>query len=494
MSLHTLTLFQAHHGMQSKEFSCSELVESCLNAIASRDEAVHAYLTVTEDIARASAQKVDEKIHRGIPLKPLEGIPAAVKDVLMMAGIRTTAGSKILEHYVATYDATVIKKLKKEGVVFLGKTNLDEFAMGASTENSAFGPTRNPWDLSRVPGGSSGGSAAAVAADECIFSLGSDTGGSIRQPAGFCGVTGLKPTYGAVSRYGLIAMASSLDQIGPFAKTAQDAAWVFDAIRGSDPYDSSSHRGDGKPVTPHLEHSIHGLRIGIPNEYFIDGMDADVERLVRDALDVLQTMGCELFDISLPHTQYGLAAYYINTPAEVSANMARYDGIRYGYSSPDAANLMETYCQSRGRGLGKEVQRRIMLGTYVLAAGYYDAYYKKAQKVRHLLQQDFMRAFRSVDCIVTPTSPGFPFRIGEKANDPLTMYLADIFTVPASLAGIPGVSVPCGFVQREQSQLPVGMQLLGPHFGEEVILRVGHQYQRETGWHTQKPQLAFAAV
>ncbi len=405
----------------------------------------------------------------------------------MTAGVRTTAGSKILDTYIAPYDAAVVEMLRKEGSICVGKTNLDEFAMGSSTENSAYGATYNPYDLSRVPGGSSGGSAAAVASDECIFALGSDTGGSIRQPASLCSIVGLKPTYGTVSRYGLIAMASSLDQIGPMTKTVEDAAIVFDAIKGSDPRDSSSAVASREPVRPHLETPIQGMRIGVPKEYFIDGMDVDVERVVREAIQKLQTLGATIVPVDLPLSKYALAVYYILQPAEVSANMSRFDGIRYGYSAQDASSLADVYRRSRGEGLGQEVQRRIMLGTYVLAAGYYDAYYKKAQAVRTQVRRDFDNAFRQVDCIVTPASPTLPFKVGEKSADPLTMYLADIFTVSANIAGIPGLVVPCGFAQREGASLPIGLQLLGRHFDEATLLRVGHQYEKATEWHIQRP-------
>jgi len=490
MPFHQLTIREVHEGLVQKKFSATDVVQSCLEHIEKNDGHIHAFLDVHGASALEHARVVDEKIAKGAEIGVLEGVPIAVKDNMLLAGTRTTAGSKILESYIASYDATVIAKLKKEGAIVIGKTNMDEFAMGSSTENSAFGPTKNPWDTDRVPGGSSGGSAAAVCADECIAALGSDTGGSIRQPASLCGVVGLKPTYGAVSRYGLIAMASSLDQIGPFAKTVEDAAILFDAIKGADAHDSSSATASLQPTLPSLKESVAGMKIGVPKEYFIEGMDEDVSRTVRDALEVLKKEGAELIDIELPHTSYALSVYYVIMPAEVSANLARLDGIRYGRQASDAKDLAETYRRSRGEGFGPETRRRIMLGTYALAAGYYDAYYKKAQSVRQLVRRDFDNAFRSVDCIVTPTSPTPAFLLGEKTSDPLAMYLADIFTVSANIAGVPGLVVPCGFVSRGESRLPVGLQFLGRHFDEETVLRAGHAYESATEWHTQKSPLS----
>lgn len=489
MALNELTIQQAHDGLVTKEFTCQELTESCLSQIRSVDPRVHAYITILEDEAFAAAKKVDEKITKGLPLKPIEGVPVALKDNMMMAGVRTTCSSKMLETYVASYDATVVSRLKEQGAIIVGKTNLDEFAMGSSTENSAFGPTKNPWDLSRVPGGSSGGSAAAVSADMTICSLGSDTGGSIRQPASLCSVVGFKPTYGTVSRYGLVAMASSLDQIGPFAKTVTDASILYDAIKGADRHDSSSAKGDRPPTQPELKKSIKGLRIGIPREYFVEGMDVDVEKQVRIAIEVLKSQGADIVDIELPHAKYALSVYYIIMPAEVSANLSRFDGIRFGHSTSDAQNLVEVYAKSREEGLGPEVRRRVMLGSYVLAAGYYDAYYKQAQKVRALVTRDFTNAYTKVDCIVTPTAPTPAFKFGEKTSDPLAMYLEDIYTVSANIAGIPGLSVPCGFVERDGKSLPVGLQILGKHFDDATVLRVGHQYEQATDWHTVKPKI-----
>ena len=488
MALNILTIREAHEGLSKKEFSCRELTQECFDRIEKIDGAVHAFLALTKELAFAKAEKVDEKISHGHDLLLMEGVPIAIKDNILVSGVQASAGSKILETYIASYNATVIDLLEKQGAVFLGKTNMDEFAMGSSTENSAFGPSKNPWDTSRVPGGSSGGSAVAVSADECIASLGSDTGGSIRQPAAFCGVTGLKPTYGSVSRFGLIALASSLDQIGPFGKTVEDVAVVFDAIKGADVRDSSSARSKKESIMPALSRGVRGMKIGIPQEYFVEGMDADIQKCVEDGIEELKKLGAEIVPISLPHTTYALATYYVIMPAEASTNLSRFDGIRYGYSDPDARNLIEGYHKSRTKGFGAETKRRIMLGTYVLAAGYYDAYYKQAQKVRMLMTQDFRDAFLKVDCIVTPTSPAAPFQFGERSDDPLKMYLADVFTVSANIAGIPGMSVPCGFVSREGKELPVGMQFLGKHFDEETIFAAGHAYQQATDWHTKKPQ------
>ncbi|MEK7649255.1 MAG: Asp-tRNA(Asn)/Glu-tRNA(Gln) amidotransferase subunit GatA [Patescibacteria group bacterium] len=491
MALNTFTIREAHDALVAKKCSSVELTQECLDRITSVDGDIQAFLTVLGERALVQAAHVDKKIAHGGDLGILEGIPCALKDNMMVQGERTTAGSKILDAYHASYSATVVDLLEKEGSVLLGKTNMDEYAMGSSTENSGYWVTRNPWDTTRVPGGSSGGSAAALAADECIFSLGSDTGGSIRQPASLCGVTGLKPTYGSVSRYGLIAMASSLDQIGPFGKTVEDASIIFDAIKGSDTRDSSSAQAPSRATRTHsaLHTSIEGMKIGVPKEYFIDGIDDAVALNVGNALKDLERLGAILVDISLPHTQYALSTYYVIMPAEVSANLARFDGIRYGYSSPDALTLSDVYTQSRTKGLGREVRRRIMLGSYVLASGYYDAYYKQAQKVRELVRRDFDTALLDVDCIVCPTSPIPAFPIGEKASDPLAMYLADIFTVSANIAGVPALSVPCGFAAKDGKDLPVGLQILGKHFDEETILRVGHQYQQATDWHLRKSMM-----
>src|SRR3989338_816347 len=446
MSLNQLTIQQAHKGLKNKDFSAGELTEAVLEQIKKRDKDIGAYLTVTEDLALEQAKKVDEKIKKREEIGVLEGIPVAVKDVILVEDVKCTAASKILENHIAPYDATVIKKFKKAGAVIVGKTNLDEFAMGSSTENSAFGITRNPHDLERVPGGSSGGSAAAVAADECIYALGSDTGGSIRQPACFCGVVGLKPTYGRVSRYGLMAMASSLDQIGPLTKTVEDAKIVLEAISGKDGLDSTSVDITTRTVLVANRYedsprSKQDIKIGLPKEYFIKGLDPAVEKVIKKAISKFEQMGAEIIEISLPHTEYALAAYYIIMPAEVSANLARYDGIKYGLSEK-GDNLLDVYLKTRQRGFGQEPRRRIILGAYTLSAGYYEAYYLKAQKARTLIKKDFEEAFKKVDVLITPVSPTPAFKIGEKIDDPLKMYLSDIYTVPINLAGLPAISVP----------------------------------------------------
>lgn len=465
-----MTIKNINDGLNKKDFSALELTNAYLEEIAKRDKDISAFLTITKEPALAQAKEVDEMISQGREIPLLAGVPFAIKDNILFSSQKCTAASKILEDYVAPYDATVVLKLKSRGAVVLGKTNLDEFAMGSSTENSAFGPTKNPRDSKRVPGGSSGGSAAAVAANLCCFALGSDTGGSIRQPASFCGVVGLKPTYGAVSRYGLIAFASSLDQIGPITKSVEDCQIVFDAIRGADEMDSTS-------VNPkqyqNPKSKIQNLKIGVPREYFIKGMDAKVEKIIKEAIKKYEETGAKIVEISLPHTEYALACYYIIAPSEASANLARYDGIKYGYSAIknlkfEIKNLLDVYLQSRGKGFGPEVRRRIMLGTYVLSAGYYEAYYLRAQKVRAKIKQDFDNAFDKVDVIFTPVAPTPAFKIGEKIEDPLTMYLSDIFTVSVNLAGLPAVSVPAGKV----GELPVGLQIIGKPFEENKILEV----------------------
>ena len=466
MKLTDLTIVKAHQGLLKKEFSAISLCKAYLDKIKEKDKEIFSYLTVTKDLALSQAKKNDDLISKKRNLSFLSGIPAAIKDIILIQDVRCTAASKILENYIAPYDATVIKKLKAENVVFLGKTNMDEFAMGSSTENSAFGPTRNPHDLTRVAGGSSGGSAAAVANNECVYALGSDTGGSIRLPASFCGVVGLKPTYGAVSRYGLIAFASSLDQIGPITKTVKDAKIVFDAIKGKDPFDSTSVDG---PKKENLRLKIKNLRIGIPKEYFVKGIDPEVEKLIKQAIKKYEEMGAKIEEVSLPHTEYALPSYYIISPSEASANLARYDGIKYGFSDKTAKNLMDVYLKSREKGFGDEVRRRIMLGTYALSSGYYEAYYLKAQKVRTLIREDFKKVFKKVNIILTPTSPFTAFKIGEKIKDPLSMYLVDIYTVSVNLAGLPALSLPCGKVNN----LPVGLQIIGKPFEEDLILETG---------------------
>lgn len=470
MKLNKLTIKQARAGLIKGEFSALELALAYLDRIKKLDQGIRAFLTVSEDSALAQAKLVDEKISRGEKLPALAGIPLAIKDNILVEGMKCTAGSKILENYTASYDATVIKKLKKQDAVILGKTNLDEFAMGASTENSAFFPTRNPRDLARVPGGSSGGSAASVAAGMSMAALGSDTGGSIRQPASFCGVVGLKPTYGAVSRYGLIAMASSFDQIGPIARNVADVRIIFEAIRGKDPLDSTSVKFPISNLQRKI--AISKFKVGVPKEYFIEGIDKEVEKVIRRAIKKFEKAGARVFEISLPHTQYTVPAYYIIVSSEISANLARYDGIKYGLSEREE-DLTGVYLSSRGKGLGDEVKRRIMLGTYALSAGYYDAYYLKAQRIRTLIKKDFEEAFEKVDIILTPTTPTIAFKLGEKTQDPLSMYLCDIFTGPVNLAGLPALSLPCGEVRG----LPVGLQMIGNLFAEEKILAAGEFFE-----------------
>ncbi len=489
-----LTIAQASDRLECGEFSSTDLTRSCLDRIAATDSTLQAFVTVLEDEAMEQAKLADARFTKGQRLGTLDGIPLAIKDVILIANTRATGSSKILSNYTSAYDATVITKLRAAGAVFLGKTNLDEFAMGASTENSAFQVTKNPWDITRVPGGSSGGSAVAVAADQCIAALGSDTGGSVRQPASLTGIVGLKPTYGRVSRYGLMPMAASHNIIGSMAKTVEDASILFQAIAGKDAKDSVTV--DREPITYNLEpRTLNGVRIGVPKEYFIDGMDKEVEQSVRAGIQTLKDLGAEIKEISLPHTKYALGVYYILVPSEVSADVARYDGIRYGYSvetDPEylkdhkSLTLFDVYQDSRARGFGSEVRRRIMIGTYALSAGYYDAYYAKAQKVRTLIRQDFMHAFNDVDCIATPTSPLPAFKIGEKADDPLTMYLADVFTVSLNVAGVPGMSIPCGFTKNN---LPIGLQLIGNYFDEARLFQVGGAFEQATQWHLKKPNL-----
>jgi len=469
MELRQLTISQLHEGLLKKDFSAKEICQDFLRRIEKDDKKIKSFLTLTPELALSQAKEVDKKISREEKISLLAGIPLAVKDNILVKESRCTAGSKILESYIAPYDATVIEKLKLTDAVILGKTNLDEFAMGASTENSAFFPTRNPYDLERVSGGSSGGSAAAVAAGLAVVALGSDTGGSIRQPASFCGVVGLKPTYGAVSRYGLIAMASSLDQIGPLAKNVKDARIVFEAIRGKDPADSTSV----EPKTSIFNFQISKLKVGVPKEYFIEGMDKEVEKIIREAIEKFKKSGAIIKEISLPHAEYAVPCYYIITPAEISANLARFDGIKYGFSQKKAKNLLDVYLETRGEGFGDEVRRRIMIGTFVLSADYYDSYYSRAQKIRTLIKKDFENAFKEVDVILTPTAPTPAFKIGEKADDPLSMYLCDIFTVSANLAGLPAISLPAGRI----GNLPVGLQIIGKPFEEELILKTAEFFE-----------------
>ncbi len=481
-----LTVTEARARLDRREISAVELLEAHLERIRQVEPQIHAFITLTEEVARVQAEEADRRIARS-DAAPLTGIPVALKDVLCTVDAPTTAGSRILEGFRSPYDATVVRKLREQGAVFVGKANTDEFAMGSSTENSAYGPTRNPWDLDRVPGGSSGGSAAAVAAGEAMVSLGSDTGGSIRQPAGFCGVVGIKPTYGRVSRYGLVAFASSLDQIGPFGRTVEDVAIVLEAIAGHDPCDSTSVDTPVPDYRAALTGDIRGLRVGVAAEYQVPGMDPEVERVVDEAIAELQRLGAEIVPVSLPHTKYALATYYIIAPSEASANLARYDGVKYGLSL-QGETLLESYLQTRGRGFGPEVKRRIMLGTYALSAGYYDAYYVKAQKVRTLIKRDFDQAFERVDVIAAPTSPTVAFRFGERTADPIQMYLSDVFTIPANMAGLPGIAVPCGFAHG----LPVSLQFMGRAFDEATLLRVADAYEQATAWHRAVPPLVAA--
>ncbi len=479
-----LTVHEALEGLRSRAFSAVELTEALLARIERVDAGIQAYLRVTPERALEQAAAADRRRAAGEDA-PLLGVPLAIKDVLSTRGVETTAGSKILTGYKPPYTATAVKKLEAAGAVMLGKTNTDEFAMGSSTENSGYFPSRNPWNLERVPGGSSGGSAAAVAADEALAALGTDTGGSVRQPAALCGVVGLKPSYGRVSRYGLIAYGSSLDQIGPITKDVTDAALLLNAIAGRDSHDSTSLDAPVPDYTQALTGDIRGLRVGVPEEYFVEGMQPDVEAAVRAAVDQLAALGAEVVPVRLPNTDKALPVYYLIATAEASANLARYDGIRFGPGG-EADSLLDNYRQVRGKHFGPEVKRRIMLGAYALSAGYYDAYYLKAQQVRTLIKRDFETAFQQVDVIVSPTSPTTAFRFGEKVDDPLAMFLADIFTVSLNLSGMCGVSVPCGF---DREGLPIGLQVLGPSLGEETILRVAHAYEQSTDWHTRRPTI-----
>jgi aspartyl-tRNA(Asn)/glutamyl-tRNA(Gln) amidotransferase subunit A len=483
-ALHQLTIHEARDWLAAGEVTAVALTEAVLDRIGATDGEVKAYLALTPEQALKQARAADERRAAGEG-GPLLGVPLAIKDVLCTEGIPTTAGSRILEGFVPPYDATVVRRLKEAGAVITGKTNTDEFAMGSSTENSAYFTTRNPWDLERVPGGSSGGSAAAVAAGSCLGALGSDTGGSVRQPAGLCGVVGLKPSYGRVSRYGLIAFASSLDQVGVLAKDVRDAAIMLGVIAGHDPGDGTSMDLPVPDYEVALTGDVAGVRVGVPREYFIEGIQPEVEAAVRGAVDRLAELGAEVEEVSLPHTDYALPVYYLIAPAEASANLARYDGVRYGLRE-GRESLEAMYRDTRGQGFGPEVKRRIMLGTYALSAGYYDAYYLKAQKVRTLIKGDFDAAFEKVDVIVGPTSPTTAFRIGEKVDDPLQMYLADVFTLSMNLAGICGLSVPCGF---DDQGLPIGMQVMGPAFAEGEVLRVAHAYEQESDWHGRHPDL-----
>ena len=487
--LNQLTISELAAKLARREASAREATQACLDQIARVDGQIHAFISHDAADALAQAEAADKEISAGATpaQKPLLGIPIAVKDVLAVKNQPLNCGSKILGQFISPYDATAIEKLKAAGAIVFGRLNMDEFAMGSSTENSAFGVTRNPWDLARIPGGSSGGSAAAVAADECLASLGTDTGGSIRQPAALCGCVGLKPTYGRISRYGLVAFASSLDQIGPFTKDVRDAATLLGVMSGVDPRDSTSVPQPVPDYAASLTGDIKGLKLGLPKEYLIGGLDPEVKAAVDAAVKQYERLGAEIVEISLPHTDYAVATYYIIATAEASANLARFDGIRYG-RRVEAGDPTELYRQTRGAGFGAEVKRRIILGTYVLSSGYHDAYYLRAQKVRTLIRNDFLKAFENVDAIVTPTSPTAAFKIGEKSDDPLQMYLSDIFTISCNLAGICGVSLPCGFTRPPK--LPIGLQLLGKPFGEETMLKLAHAYEQSTAWHRAKPPLA----
>lgn len=468
---------QLHSLLKNKEVSAVEITNSVIERINAVEGSVKAYITQTSEAALEKAKAVDAKIQKGEEISPLAGIPGAIKDNICISGTKTTCASKILADFIPPYNATVMEKLGQDTVV-VGKANLDEFAMGGSTENSGFHTTHNPWDLSTVPGGSSGGSAAAVAAGEAIWSLGSDTGGSIRQPAAYCGVVGLKPTYGRVSRYGLVAYASSLDQIGPITRDVTDAAFVMNAIAGYDPKDSTSIKVDTPDYTKALVNNIKGLKIGIPREYFVAGMDPEVEKSIRQSIDQLVALGAEITEVSMPHTEYALSAYYLIAPAEASSNLARYDGVSYGHRVP-GSDIVDMYKKTRSEAFGTEVKRRIMLGTYALSSGYYDAYYLKALKVRTLVKQDFDRAFEKVDVLVTPTAPTTAFKIGEKSSDPLAMYLQDVCTIPVNLAGVPGISIPCGF----SNGMPIGLQIIGKPLDEETILRTAYTFEQNNDYH-----------
>jgi aspartyl-tRNA(Asn)/glutamyl-tRNA(Gln) amidotransferase subunit A len=482
-ALYALSISELSPLLARREISPVEVVEQLLSRIAARDRAINAYITVDEAGALAQAKAAEARLAKG-EAGPLTGVPLAIKDVLVTKGLRTTCASRILENYLPPYDATVCARLREQGAVFLGKVNMDEFAMGSSTENSAFGPSHNPWNRDCITGGSSGGSAAAVAADLCIASLGSDTGGSIRQPASHCGVVGLKPTYGRVSRYGLVAYASSLDQVGPLAKEVRDVALLLNAIAGYDAKDSTSAPVPAPDYLETLGRDLKGLRVGVPKEYFGEGLDPDVEAAVQGALATLKGLGADLVEVSLPHTEYAVAAYYVIATAEASSNLARYDGVKYGLREP-GANLLDMYANTRTLGFGAEVRRRIMLGTYALSAGYYDAYYRKASQVRTLIRWDFEAAFQQCSVLAAPVAPTPAPRLGAMTADPLTMYLSDIFTISVNLAGIPGISVPCGF---SRAGLPIGLQILGPPFGEPEVLQAAHAFEQATDFHQRKPQ------
>ena len=486
MNLYELTIHEAHNLLKSREISSQELTKSVIDRVESVEPRVGAYITVAGETAMAQAERADKAIAGG-NITPLMGIPLAIKDLICTEDLRTTCASKILENFVPVYDAFVIKKLKKAGAVIVGKANMDEFAMGSSTEHSGIKLTHNPWDLSYIPGGSSGGSAAAVAADMCLGSLGSDTGGSIRQPASHCGVVGMKPTYGRVSRFGLVAFASSLDQIGPLTKDVTDCAVLMNAISGYDAGDSTSVPMDVPDYTTFLKEGLKRVKIGIPKEYnALLGLDAEVSEAVKNAVMTIEDLGAECVEVSLPYSEYAVAAYYVIAPSEASSNLARYDGVKYGLRDKDKNDLIEMYRSTRSMGFGSEVKRRIIIGTYCLSAGYYDAYYRKASQVRTLIIEDFKKAFESCDVLLSPVAPTPAFKAGERTEDPLKMYLSDIFTLSANLAGIPGMSVPCGFSSQG---LPIGLQIMGEHFNEEKIIKVAYNFEQATDFHNKKPKL-----
>ncbi|MEW5766481.1 MAG: Asp-tRNA(Asn)/Glu-tRNA(Gln) amidotransferase subunit GatA [bacterium] len=483
MELYQLAAHEIHQLLQKKEVTSEEVTRAVISRIEEVEPKINGYIETNFDLALDMAREVDNRIGCGEEIRPLTGLPVAIKDNMCLRGIPTTCGSNILAPFKPPYEATVVERLRQEGVVFIGKANMDEFAMGSSTETSFFGPTKNPWDLSAIPGGSSGGSAAVVAADEAIIVLGSDTGGSIRQPSALCGVVGLKPTYGRVSRYGLVAFASSLDQIGPITKDVYDAALTMNVIAGFDPQDSTSLNYPVPDYTKALMPDLSGMKLAWPKEYFGEGIEKGVKEKIEEACQVIKSLGAEIEEVSLPHTDYAVATYYLIATAEASSNLARYDGVKYGYRAGGDNNLADMYRLTRKKGFGPEVKRRIMLGTYCLSSGYYDAYYLKAQKVRTLIKADFEEVFNRFDLVITPTSPTVAFKLGEKLDDPLQMYLSDIFTISANLAGIPAISIPCGFVE----DLPVGLQMLAPPLGEEKLLQAAYAYEQQTDFHRKKP-------
>jgi len=484
MSMHNDTLKQLSDKLANKDISSVELTQHCIDRVNRYDDKLNTFITLDEEFALAQAKAADARIAKG-EANAMTGLPIAQKDIFCAKGMKTTCASKMLDNFIAPYDATLITQFNNAGCVLFGKTNMDEFAMGSSNENSFYGDCQNPWDLDCVPGGSSGGSASAVAARLVPASTGTDTGGSIRQPAAFCGITGLKPTYGRVSRYGMIAFASSLDQAGPMAQTAEDAAMMMNVMAGFDPKDSTSVNRPVEDFTAKLNHPLKGLTIGLPKEYFVEALNPEIARVLHEAAKVLESLGVTLKDMSLPHTDMGIPVYYVIGPAECSSNLSRFDGVRYGYRCENPVDLDDLYCRSRGEGFGPEVKRRIMMGTYALSSGFYDAYYTKAQKVRRMMKQDFVEAFKTVDYILCPSTPSTAFREGEKCDDPISMYLADVFTVAANMAGLPALSMPAGFVKG----LPVGAQLIGNYFDEAGMLNVAHQYQQATDWHTKIPEM-----